>query len=52
MVIGVCCSEMKWNYHNWKETVVDKDKVCATVLKEREKVKKQIDPEAKAAPNY
>ena len=42
---------MKWNYHNWGKTVVDKDWVSDKVLIERAKMNNHIDHNAKTAPN-
>ena len=50
--IGISCCEMKWNDHKWKKTVADEDRVSDTALKEGEKVKQNIDHEAKAVSNH
>ena len=49
--IGTCGGEMKGIYHNWDETVVDKNGISSTALKEREQVNEHIDHDAKTAPN-
>ena len=41
---------MKENYHNWNKTVVDKDGISDTALKEREEGNEHIDHDAKTAP--